>query len=334
MTVGLVQQRGRKVGSMKRELLEKSREAALAAVQIFNNPQIKFKSELFTVTICIAWTYLMHAYYRSKGLEYRYFRSEGKRRRFDRTKSGAYKHWELERCVNEKLCPLDVDTRNNLRFLIGLRHEIEHQMTTRIDDSLTAKFQACCLNYNEYLKRLFGVKYAIDKHLAVSIQFAHINAEQVDALESMDNLPAHIKTFIGGFETNLSEPEFNSPKYAYRVLFVQKTANRKGQADKVVDFHKADSVVGAKVNDIYFKETERQKYLPSQIVMIMKQEGHAWFSQHCHTKLWQEMDAKDPSKGFGAIVAGGHWYWYESWIAVVRDYCKNGCAHNSPPRGK
>lgn len=37
-------QRIRKVGSISNELVKKSREAALAAVQIFNNPSITFKS--------------------------------------------------------------------------------------------------------------------------------------------------------------------------------------------------------------------------------------------------------------------------------------------------
>lgn len=30
-----------------------------------------------------------------------------KQKRYDRTKNGAYKHWELERCINEKKSPLD-----------------------------------------------------------------------------------------------------------------------------------------------------------------------------------------------------------------------------------
>jgi hypothetical protein len=42
--------RKRKVGSHATELVKKAREAALTAVQIYNNPQIDFKSELFIVT--------------------------------------------------------------------------------------------------------------------------------------------------------------------------------------------------------------------------------------------------------------------------------------------
>jgi len=38
------------------------------------------------------------------------------------------------------------DAANNLRFLIGLRHEIEHQMTMSLDNFLSARYQACALD--------------------------------------------------------------------------------------------------------------------------------------------------------------------------------------------
>ena len=42
----------RRVGSVKQELLQKSKEAALSAVQIFNNPNISFKAETYIVLLC------------------------------------------------------------------------------------------------------------------------------------------------------------------------------------------------------------------------------------------------------------------------------------------
>lgn len=69
--------RNRRVNSVKLELIKKSREAALSAVQIFNNPNITFKAEAFTVLIIIAWTYLLHANFREKGIEYRFFTQKG-----------------------------------------------------------------------------------------------------------------------------------------------------------------------------------------------------------------------------------------------------------------
>ena len=53
--------RQRKVKSVKDELVKKSREAILAAVQIYNSPQITFKAESFITLAIIGWTYLyMH----------------------------------------------------------------------------------------------------------------------------------------------------------------------------------------------------------------------------------------------------------------------------------
>jgi Protein of unknown function (DUF3644) len=315
--------RKRRIHSVSVELIHKSREAALAAVQIFNNPQITFKSEMFIVLMNVAWTYLLHAHYRRHGVEYRYFKQMGKNRRFDRTTKGAYKYWELERCLSESRSPIDRDAANNLRFLIGIRHEIEHQMTTKIDSSFSAKFQACCLNYNEYIKKLFGDEQAIDKHLSFSLQFSSVTLDHTEQMKAQPALPGNIRAFVDGFEGQLTDQEFNSPKFAYRVLFVAKTANHKGQADEVIEFVKADSELAKNVNQKYavIKETERLKFRPTTIVNTVRKEGYPRFSMHDHTALWHSMDAKNPGKGFGTSVEGS-WFWYQSWLDQVREHCK------------
>ena len=81
--------RERTIGSFKLELLAKAREAALTAIQIFNSPQVLFKSETFIVLMVIAWTYMLHAYYRSKRIEYRHYKQGPKNRIFKRTKKGG-----------------------------------------------------------------------------------------------------------------------------------------------------------------------------------------------------------------------------------------------------
>lgn len=203
--------RNRRVGSIKSELLKKSREAALAAVQIFNNSNISFKSESYVVLMIIFWTYLVHTYYRDKKIEYRYFEQRGKRRKFDKTKHGAQKYWELERCLNDANSPLDKDT-----------------------------------------------------------------------------------------------------------------ANRKGQADRIIEFVKSDSPLAKTVNKEYavIKETEKKKYLPKQIVDLMNKEGFPRFSIHYHTQLWKSLDAKNPARGYGTVVAGQSWLWYERWLDAVHEHCQ------------
>lgn len=316
--------RHRSVGSIKSELVKKSREATLAAVQTFNNPAITFKTEIFIVLMVIAWTYLLHAFYRGKGVEYREFEMRDGRRHFLRTRHGAFRYWSLERCLEARECPLDRDTCNNLKFLICLRHEIEHQMTMSLDRALSAKLQACCLNYNAFIKQMFGDDQGIDRQLSVSMQFSAISDPQRVQLQGRLDLPANIESYITDFESVLADDEYQSQRYAYRVLYVAKTANRKGQADAVVEFVHGDSRLAQEVNARYdvVRETEKPKYLPSQVVEMMHAEGYSRFSIQDHTNLWKAEGAKKDGNGLGTMVAGKNWHWYGTWLDRVRSHCQ------------
>lgn len=308
--------------SLKEELLIKSRESMLSAVQIFNNPNIQFKSECFIILANISWMYLLHAYYREQKLEYRYCKQVGQRKKFDKTKKGAFKYWELERCLDDDNCPVDTISKANLKFLIGLRHEIEHQMTTRIDEYLSARFQACCLNYNHYIKQLFGENHSIDKFLSFSLQFSSISEEHANQLRKFTDLPQNISAFINDFDQGLTDDEYNNIRYSYRVLYVPKSVNHKGQADKVIEFLPADSAEAETLNKEYvlIKEREKKKYLPTEIWKRMQEIGFVHFGPHQHTQLWKDKKAKDPKLGYGTQVAKA-WYWYDKWFAEVEQYC-------------
>ena len=312
------------VWSIKDELIEKSKEAMMSAIQIYNNPLINFKSEIFIVTSVISWTYLMHAYYRSIKQDYRYYRMQGKRKRYDRTKHNAYKYWDLERCLNDKKCPLDRGTVLNLKFLIGIRHEIEHQRTDKIDDYIGAKLQACALNYNRELVKLFGEKHSIQSQLSLAIQLTPLDPAQEEQLrKEADNLKySNIINFVTEFEAKLSEKELKLQSYAYRVVYVPISVNRANQADKAIEFIKANSQDAKNVEKVLIRGVEKPKYLPGQIVQIMNDEGYKSFSMHYHTKLWQSKDARNPKHNYGVFVAK-QWYWYENWLDVVRKYCED-----------
>jgi hypothetical protein len=274
----------------------------------------------------IAWTYLMHAYYRKIDLEYRYFDQGPQRRSFHRTKSGAYKYWELERCLNAKKSPIDSDTSNNLKFLIGLRHEIEHQMTSRLDSYLGGRYQACCLNYNFYVKKLFGDDYGLDQHLSYSLQFAELSYEQSLELGTKLNIPDNLKTYVENFDETLTDKEFNSERYSFRLIFTKKLAGHRGQADKVFEFIDPNSDLAKTIDSEFWviKEIERPKLRPSEIVKEMQILGFTTFGIHQHTQLWKLENAKSSEKGYGVAV-GNTWYWYERWRDRVRKYCdENG----------
>lgn len=320
--------RARRTKSVADDLVSQSREAALSAIQIFNNPTSKFKSETYIVLMIIAWTYLLHAYYRRKSVDYRYFKKTGKRKKLTRTKDGHVRHWELTTCLNVDACPVDRDTKNNLRFLIGLRNVIEHQMVDGLDDYLGGRYHACALNYATYIAKLHGDRFGIEDHLSYTIQFRELTQGQIVwGSKIVEGIPSVVRDYIHEFDNTLADDELNSSKFSERLIFTRKLANRPGQADRVVEFLDPESAAGKQLNELYvvLKETERRKLLPGEIVQIMKDEGYEHFNMHHHTRLWQSQNARKEGKGFGtyATEQRKQWYWYESWLTFVRHHCEN-----------
>jgi uncharacterized protein DUF3644 len=316
--------RRRSVGSVKSELVAKSREAALSAIRVFNDPLTKFKSESFIVLMMIAWTYLLHAYFRLKRMEYRYYTMKVKRRMFDRTRRGAYKYWELERCLNDDNSPIDKITANNLRFLIGLRHEIEHQMTFSLDNYLSARYQACALNYNMYLKQLFGKREGIEDQLTYSIQFMQLADEQIEGPMPAASIPPRLLAYIADFDAGLKHDEFNNPKFAYRLLFHKRLVNRAGQADRVIEFLDPSSDAAKAIDKEFWvkKEVEKPKFLAKDVVAAVQAAGFSRFrTQPEHLAMWRSEDAKKDGKGYGVMIQG-IWYWYQTWIDHCIEICK------------
>lgn len=307
------------------ELLIKAREAMIAAVHTFNSAGLQFRAEIFIVTAVIAWTYLMHAYYRREGVDYRYRRAGV----IQTTPSGAEKYWELGQCVTTGACPLDRGTINNLNFLLEIRHEIEHRSTNRIDDALSAKLQACCLNFNDAIKALFGAQFALERRLPIALQFVTFDGGQRAQLAG-ESLPAHIATAMDNFHNALTDDEQKDPRFRYRVAFVPKVTGRATNADLAIDFVRPGSPEAEAVERVLLKEVERQKYLPSQIVTKVRNAGYPNFNMYDHTKLAQQLEARSPAKGYGVSVANA-WYWYEGWFEKVIEKLAEGWTRPANP---
>src|SRR5262249_41100935 len=151
---------------------------------------------------------------------------------FVRNPDGSTRYWELKECLSKNECPLDKNTSNNLNFLIGLRNQVEHRKANGLDSYLSARYQACALNFNYYLKLLHGEKYGMDESLALSLQFAELDYGQAQVIKDRENLiPQEIISYIAGFDNRLSNAEIESDRFAYRLLFTKVIAKRKGQAD-------------------------------------------------------------------------------------------------------
>ena len=297
----------------------KAREAMLSAVQIYNNPLISFKTESYIVLSIIAWTYLLHSYYRAKGVDYRYYTKARERKKYARNPDGSIKYWDLKECISKDFCPLDKNTINNLKFLIGLRNQVEHRKAVGLDSYLSARYQACALNFNYYLKELHAEKYGLDKNLALSLQFAELDYMQAKAIKDKEGyITKNVISYIADFDSKLSVEEIESDRFAYRLLFTKVVAKRKGQADRVIEFIDPKSELAQNISKEYWiiKEEEKQKFNRALVLQKVKEAGFMNFGPHQHTLFFQKHDGKNPDKGFGAMVVNT-WYWYQNWIDFI-----------------
>jgi len=202
-----------------------------------------------------------------------------------------------------------------------------HKIAYFFSVSLSAKLQACAINFDYNICKLFGDRYNLSKELSLAIQFSPLSPEQRDNLQDNLHITTNVKNFVVDFENVLSDEALRSSRYAYRVLFVPINAKRPGQADQVVEFVKSDSPLAEGLEKAYavIKETEKRKYLPSEVVSLLKGKGYDRFSINKHTELWKSCDAKNPKFSYGVLISKT-WYWYETWVHEVEKFCE---AHKS-----
>lgn len=297
------------------ELLIKAREAMIAAVHTFNSAGLTFRAELFVVTAIIAWTYLLHAYFKREGVPYIYKGSK--------TANGQDRFWDLVQCLDTGKCPLSPGVKTNLRFLIGLRNEIEHQSTSRIDDAVGAELQSCCLNFNDALRTYFGYQFGLEKRLPIALQFVSFGIDQRTALKKASSLPVHVSSFISAFEHDLTEEQVKDPAFRLKVAFVPIAARKAAGADQAVVVVSPGSDLAEQV-EVVFKEVNRTRHIRQDILDRAAEAGFPKFGSGAHTKLMNELDAKNPARGYGCVGDyKAHWVWFDKWLETVLKHCKD-----------
>jgi hypothetical protein len=184
--------------------------------------------------------------------------------------------------------------------------------------------QACALNFNGWIAEQFGGEYRIDSDFGVAIQMSSFSHDQAKLIYAAQDVNPIISTIINKLDDVVPERVLKDTKYAFNILFVEQSCNRPGQADKVVEFVRAGSETGNEIDRVVFKDRERAKYKPAQIVAEMRKRGFAWFNMSKHTEIRRAFDAKNPKNGYGVELADNQWYYYDNWIEKVAEHCKEG----------
>lgn len=143
--------KGRKGRSgLKGQLIEKSVDAYVLALETINRLSIKYRIESFAHLVCNAWELLLKARIvdtqgSREAIYYKLSRTEPKRTVSLRD--------ALSKVVQNGNDPL----RRNLEMIAELRDESMHFVISEVPQDVLQLFQACVLNYHRKLTEWFGI---------------------------------------------------------------------------------------------------------------------------------------------------------------------------------
>ena len=158
-------------------LLQKARESAILAINIYNSPGTTFRSSGYIVLMNIAWTSLFHAIFERDSIKY-FHRDSKNRRKYVRI-DGEIKAWELSYCAKEYFKNnLGSPVYKNILFFIGLRNKIEHRFIPEIDSFIFGECQSYLMNFEEILTGEFGAKYALADSLLFALQYSKFKTDE------------------------------------------------------------------------------------------------------------------------------------------------------------
>ena len=128
------------------KLLQKSKEAFMMSIEIYNKPSIKYRVEGFSFFICNAWELMLKAYMINKfGNDSIYYKDNP-----DRTIT-------LENCVKKVFTNNKDPLRKNLEKIIELRNTSTHFITEEYEMVYIPLFQAAVFNFIEKIQDFHNI---------------------------------------------------------------------------------------------------------------------------------------------------------------------------------
>lgn len=224
------------------ERLIRSREAMILAVQVFNSPGVNFKTEVFTVLVNIAWTYLLHEFYYRKEVP---LVVDGR-------------SLLLSQMILREDCRLSTDIKNNLNAVKILRDQVEHLYLGLADRHWSPIFQSCCLNYDKAIRDLFGERLSLAEELSFALQFARPSLEQLAPVAKYQ-LPAEIRAVDALITEGLTEDQIENTEFQFRVIYTFDAASK---STAHYQFINPESSEGKEIHNVLAKRVAGDSLYP------------------------------------------------------------------------
>lgn len=315
-------------------LLQKARESATLAIDIYNRPLTKFKTEGYIAMMTIAWTSLFHSIFEEEKIDYYHYNKDGSITEID----GEKKYIDLSECI-KRTSDINEAAKQNLIFLIGLRNKIEHRVVPSLDVQVCGECQSCLMNFEKLLSLKFGNYYSIGENLSIPLQLTNFSEENLIKArkEFQTNNYDEIKEYIYNFRESLDNNIYNSMDYCFKVYLIPKIANRVSSSDMSIEFLKMTDLTQEEKNNVSNAITlikEKQvpvlnlnNYKPLKVCEEVSKKIGKVIGINFHTKLWKYYKVRN--SGYQATgcntkyciydVANNCYLYTDEWIRFLVD---------------
>jgi hypothetical protein len=297
------------------ERLIRAREAMILAVQVFNSPAMRFKTEVFAMLANVAWTYLMHEHYERKGVKI-----VGKDGR----------SLLLSQILERHDCPLSKGIRDNLRALKILRDDVEHKLLGRGDSKWLGLFQACCLNFDKAMCELFGAQLTLSHDLAFALQFAKLNFNQATTLNQYE-IPEAIDAIDARLREGMTESQIADLEYQFRVIYTLDAVTKSRAHFQFVQPH---STEGKDIRNVLVQHKladHLYPHRPGDVIKKVAEMTGVVFTQYNHTQAWRKFEVR-PRTGAAQPentnrdyciyhTAHGDYTFSDQWVQKLAEEC-------------
>lgn len=206
---------------IKQKLVDKSIEAYIMGLEIYNKPTIKYRIEGFSFFICNAWELMLKAELLNRNEDIYYSDKSG------RTLS-------LEPTIKKIYSDKNTRVKLNLEKIIELRNISTHFITEDYEAKYAPLFQACVLNFVNEIKRFHNIdisNYISQNFLTITANYEPLSNEQI----RLKYPPEIAERFIQqSNQIDVLTQEYDSDKFAIPIKQNLYITKKKDEADFVI----------------------------------------------------------------------------------------------------
>lgn len=206
---------------IKQKLVDKSIEAFIMGLEIYNKPTIKYRIEGFSFFICNAWELMLKAELLNRNEDIYYSDKSG------RTLS-------LEPTIKKIYSDKNTRVRLNLEKIIELRNISTHFITEDYEAKYAPLFQAFVSNFVNEIKRFHNIdisNYISQNFLTITANYEPLSNEQI----RLKYPPEIAERFIQqSNQIDVLTQEYDSDKFAIPIKQNLYITKKKDEADFVI----------------------------------------------------------------------------------------------------